>query len=206
MDKHGKPSQSTPSAIPQLAQPGAGLPLFEKIFARYFIVNRLPYKMTWEDTNALFQREGKRILEIFQGLSDDKKTNPILIDRIQGIEDSSRFWSPTMVVEHLIIVGTGMSEAIQMLSKGQHPTFVADVAKVKPTTNLAPEIAEKSFLEFLENTQVAMQNLVSDRESKITFKHPWFGGLTARQWHWLMAAHQRIHRKQLQLIVSNFET
>ena len=42
---------------------------------------------------------------------------------------------------------------------------------------------------------------VGDRASRLRHRHPWFGQLTARQWHWLAGAHQGLHGRQVRRIV-----
>lgn len=46
---------------------------------------------------------------------EDHGAIPVLIDRVVGIEDSSRYWSVFMVLDHLRIVDEGMTQIIQAL-------------------------------------------------------------------------------------------
>jgi len=42
---------------------------------------------------------------------------------------------------------------------------------------------------------------VEDRQSPATLRHPWFGRMTAHQWHWLMTQHQALHLRQIRQII-----
>lgn len=119
------------------------------------------------------------------------------------MEDSSRYWSAAMVLEHLIIVGSLMSEAVVLLSRGVAPDSSLGIADVKPLGGVSHDQSLALFTEFLATTAHRMTVDVLDRESKKCLVHPWFGPLDLRQWHWLMAAHQRVHRKQLEAIRDN---
>jgi hypothetical protein len=194
-------SEPPPTPAPRLAKPGAGLPFFELLVARYFLLPRAFRKMTWEQADATFQKQGRILVELTQNLSAGQLQKPVLIDRIAGIEDSSRFWSPGMVLEHLIIVGSGMMRGIVELSRGVVPAVKPDVAAVKPTGTYGAS-AVGVFQSFLAQYADTVNREVADRNSRTTLRHPWFGEMNAHQWHCLAALHQGIHRKQVQKILA----
>lgn len=176
------------------------MPPFEAWISRHVLFPLAGLLLSWDRALMLFQSEGRAILEMARPLSPETLTKPVLIDRIRGIEDSSRFWSPAMVLEHLIIVGRQICGGIILLSHGRKPEGKADTAAVKPTGSHGPEIVDDyaAFLdEFLD--RIARQS--GDRASTTTFPHPWFGELTAAKWVTLAAVHQRIHRRQLEKIL-----
>lgn len=185
---------------PKLDKPGAGLPFLEAFVAKYFLLPRAYRRITWEKADAMFQKQGRILVDLTQNLSADRLQQPVLIERIAGIEDSSRFWSPGMVLEHLIIVGSHMMRAIVELSRGMVPTGKVDVAAVKPKGAYAAG-AVGVFQSFLAQYADTMNREVVDRNSKTTLAHPWFGEMNAHQWHCLAALHQGIHRKQMQRIL-----
>ncbi len=189
------------SIAPKLGKPGAGLPFFEAFVARYFLLPRAYRRISWDQADAMFQRQGRLLVELTQNLSADQLQKPVLINRIAGIEDSSRFWSPGMVLEHLIIVGTSMMRGIVDLSRGIVPAVKPDVAAVKPKGSYAAG-AVGVFQSFLAQYADTMNREVVDRNSSTTLAHPWFGGMNAHQWHCLAALHQGIHRKQMQKILA----
>jgi hypothetical protein len=189
--------------MPELQKPGAGLPFFEWLVSKYWIVNRLPYKISWDETQAFFERESQKSIEIFESIPLVLREKRILIDRIPGIEDSSRYWSSVMVLEHLVIVGSLMSEGMVLLSRGIAPESSVGIADVKPLGGTSSEQVLALFKDFLVTTSHRMAAEIQNRESKIKLAHPWFGPMDIHQWHWLMAAHHRIHRKQLEAIRDN---
>jgi hypothetical protein len=190
---------STPP--PKLAKPGAGLPFFELLIARYFLLPNAFSRLNWEHADAVFQKQGRILVELTQNLSAGQLQKPVLIDRIAGIEDSSRYWSPGMVLEHLIIVGSSMMRGIVELSRGIVPAVKPDVAAVKPTGCYGAG-AVGVYQSFLAQYADTVNREVEDRNSKTTLRHPWFGELNAHQWHCLAALHQGVHRKQVQKILA----
>ena len=118
-----------------------------------------------------------------------------------GIEDSSRYWSAAMVLEHLIEVGSRIAVGIVELTQGNPVTVKVDIADVKPKGGKGVQIIE-DFQQFVGDYASMISKDVGDRQCKARHPHPWFGELTAHQWACLGAVHQTIHRKQLERIVA----
>lgn len=190
-------------SAPKLQKPGAGLPFLEWFVSKYWVVNRLPFKMTWDEAQIFFEREGQKTIAAFESIPKLLREKKILIDRVAGMEDSSRYWSAAMVLEHLAIVGPMMAEGIVLLSKGIQSEVAVGTADVKPLGILSAEQSLLSFKNLLGDFSRRMAEDVADRDSNLKMPHPWFGPINARQWHWLMAAHHRVHRKQLEAILLN---
>jgi len=106
---------------PKLDRPGAGLPFLELFISRYWVLPRAYRRMTWEHADASFQKQGRILVDMARPLSAGQMQRQVLIDRVTGIEDSSRYWSPSMVLEHLIIVGSQVMRGIVELSRGNVP-------------------------------------------------------------------------------------
>lgn len=191
----------TDPSMPRLAAPGAGLPFLQRIVLRYFVFPRYSRKMTWEGSQKFFEKEGRKILEIAGGLRPEAFNRRVLIKPTPGIEDSSRFWSVAMVLEHLVIVGSQIADGVVQLTHGQIPDKKADTATVKPFENAPAAVILPRYQGFLQDFARRTTEEVRDREAKVKFLHPWFGMLDPRQWMALAAVHQRIHRKQAEAIV-----
>src|SRR5437868_5532272 len=104
---------------PVLEKPGAGLPFYERLVIQLYYVGLKYPRMKWETAVADFEAQTARIVQRLEPLTTEQAATRILVKRIPGIEDSSRFWSPAMVAEHLVIVATGMSQVIILLSQGR---------------------------------------------------------------------------------------
>jgi hypothetical protein len=127
-------------------------------------------------------------------------TKPVLIKRLPGLEDSSRYWSMLMTVDHLRIVNDQINGVIVSLCAGQLPAGTASTAAVKPSQQVDVSIIaafETSCADF-EKT-VAVQ---SDLKTTLTFPHPWFGLMDASSWHFMAGFHMQLHRKQMELILA----
>jgi hypothetical protein len=132
-------------------------------------------------------------------LSPDAFRTRVLIRPLWGIEDSSRYWSAEMVLEHLIEVGARIATAIVELSHGEKPG--ADGADGSPGGGRGPGLLQ-DYRAFLSDYADTLCEDVGDRASKLTHPHPWFGELSAHRWACLAAFHQAVHRRQLQAIVA----
>ena len=186
------------STEPTLASPGAGLPLHEQLLIKFFILPRLSRKLSREEAIALFDAEGREALTLAQGLSEENLVRPVLIDRVRGIEDSSRNWSVVMTLHHLIIVGAGIKQAIQLLNRGTVPNRETRIQDVKPDPNTGPEILRK-FEDWLDQHPEGLKNLPWPQDVKHV--HPWFGPMNADVWLRLNAVHNGLHRKQIEKII-----
>lgn len=185
---------------PKLAAPGAGLPWWQLLLLRYFVFPRYSKKMTWESSQAFFEREGQKILRIARTLKPEDLIKRVLVKPMVGIEDSSRYWSVAMVMEHLTIVGDQIADGVVQISKGRRPEKKADVAAVKPGGDIPADKAVERYQGFMGLFLKKTSDPAINRSSSEKFLHPWFGPLDARQWMALSAVHQQIHRKQAEAI------
>ncbi|MEM1157941.1 MAG: hypothetical protein AAF649_06415 [Verrucomicrobiota bacterium] len=192
-------------STPELEAPGAGLPLLQGFLARHIIFPVFCGYQSWNRSELVYKQESDLILNDCVHLHPEDLTKPILIDRIMGIEDSSRYWSVSMTLEHLMIVGEAVRTTIISLSRGYAPDFVADTAAVKPVGKYGHEVIEL-FRGFVDDYVWKIQEKAEDRNSATTFEHPWFGPLTAYQWVVMGAMHQRIHRRQIERICAGLES
>ncbi len=189
---------------PQLQAPGKGLPLFEGLLVRWVTGPLLPRMMSWEKTAAVFQKENVRILAMAESLRPEQLTERVLVPPQQGLEDSSRHWSAIMVLEHLLITHGAMKQFVVALSHGKAIDVVADVAKVKPTGEPAPEHVLADFKKMTAEIMTDIDGAVGDRKAKALHLHPWLGPLNAHGWRCLMAVHSSVHRRQMRNIVKTF--
>src|SRR5687768_11192069 len=100
---------------PRLEPPGAGLPGIELLIAKaIFTVRR------WTGTpaafTAQFEREQRAIAGLYAGRDEARLARQVLIPRLPGLEDSSRFWSVYMTLEHLRIVNEAITQVIGALA------------------------------------------------------------------------------------------
>ncbi|MBS1986070.1 MAG: DinB family protein [Bdellovibrionales bacterium] len=194
------PSQTafTP-AQPKLAPPGAGLPWWEHLIARWYLFPKFCRQSTWESALALFQRETTRIDDLVAHTPGDQFTSPILVTGVRGIEDSSRYWSVALTLEHLIIVTRQFTQVVVDLGEGRIPNGKASTAAVKPQganpTSLLVDF-DRASADFHRRALSEVKN----RQSPTTFAHPWFGQLTAYKWVCIAAMHHGIHRRQIEAI------
>ena len=183
-----------------LQPPGAGLPWGELLLARYVLFPLAIRKLDWARAGALFQREGEKVLARFDALSADRRTERVLVPRLRGMEDSSRYWSAAMTVEHLNIVGRAFLDVIASLRAGIVPSRKGSTADVKPRGEETAAETRAKFVQLLADTAAA------DRLPPLLpgvgprYAHPWFGPLEAHRWHVLGGIHQGIHRQQLEAI------
>jgi hypothetical protein len=189
------------TGTPALQPPGAGLPWWELLTAKYLYFPHVCRNLTWAAAGALFQVEGAKILAIWDGLPAEKLTERVLVRRLTGLEDSSRHWSAAMTVEHLNIVGAGIRRTIGSLRQGSIPAKVARVEDVKPKGEADPAEVRAEFVGLLEESAAAEKSEPPiPRGQGPRYNHPWFGPINAHQWHCLLGIHQGLHRKQLEAI------
>ena len=185
--------------LPELDRPGAGLPLHEHFIARVlFSFSRA--LMSREQANARFQRERSAIRELVSGCDPETGAERILIHRVRGLEDSSRYWSVWMTLDHLRIVNEAMARVIRALTGGIVPEGQASTAAVKPSPAASVDVIPA--YEQACDALLASAAEARDLRTPLRYAHPWFGPLDAAGWHLLAGGHMRIHRVQIERILA----
>lgn len=192
----------SPSTPPKLAAPGAGLPKPERFIANLRIRWNAA-RTTREQAAANFAAEQAAILDLLKDHDAATLSQQVLIKRLRGLEDSSRFWSLLMVVDHLRIVNREITGVIASLGAGRIPSGEASTAAVKPSTTVTQDV----IVEFNKGCGqfAAIVAALPDLKTTVQFPHPWFGPMDAATWHFMAGFHMRLHRRQMQLILAGME-
>lgn len=195
-----KQNASSDPQVPKLAPPGAGVPFLQKLGMKYFIKPFIAAKTPWEVSEKNFRRVNEKILAEIKDLTDTQLSTRVLVPPQTGLEDSSRYWSISMALEHLVIVSSEMARLVPLLSKGLIPEGKADTAAVKPHGEMSTQESLKQFKKFITTDFEKLNSSIENRDSKTRFLHPWFGEMTAKEWYWLLPMHHGLHLKQIREI------
>jgi hypothetical protein len=183
---------------PKLAPPGAGLPKPELYLARILFAWQR-WTGNRDAFTRQFQKEREAIRNLTRACDAEAGARRVLISRPPGLEDSSRYWSVWMTLDHLRVMHHSINQVIEALARGIVLDRKASTAAVKPsplaTNAVVPEF-EKSC-DTLLATVAAADNLKTVKR----FAHPWFGPLDAAAWHALAAMHIGLHRVQIERIL-----
>lgn len=185
---------------PRLAPPGAGLPFPESWLVRLLGRFALRRRYTWESALDDIEATAERLIARFSALSPEAQATPVLVDRLRMLEDSSRYWSPAMVLEHLNVTGSLMLMLALRLSHGKTSAEKVSTAAVKPTGR-PPEEVLGAFAKLHRGTRERLRDGAGPQREGPAHEHPWFGRLHATDWLRLMAAHMRLHERQLEAIL-----
>lgn len=161
------------------------------------------FRFDREKLTQLFVQERSEIIELVDRASEEHAFQPVLIDRIRGIEDSSRCWSVYMTIDHLRIVNQSIAAVIGLLTQGSVPKNKVSVAAAKPSAD-----ADVSVVEEFEDVCDEYLKVVRSQDSLRTQQkhlHPWIGAMNALDWHALASKHMSIHRTQIEHILRSFE-
>ncbi|MCW1915335.1 DinB family protein [Luteolibacter sp. GHJ8] len=183
-----------------LEKPGAGLPEAERRVVRMGLVR---YAASHDRDAALadFLSGAGAILELVTGLDEARLRRRVLVERVPGMEDSSRYWSPGMIVQHLAIVDRGVLMLVHGLLVGKLPGQSRGPADVKPSPDAGPE-----SLDLFRDTTASWAKFLGKAESlcgTIQHPHPWFGPLDAHHWFCVAVQHHEIHRMQLEAVLAS---
>ncbi len=183
----------------QLGTPGAGLPpaelyLIKPLFGTFCLLHSKRGVLNH------FTREADLLIGLASSIDIKNAKHRVLIKRVPGIEDSSRYWSVFMVLEHLSIVNNGIIRIIKALTEEQIFTEKVRIEDVKPHESADAE--QMSAFNYSVTSYVDLISSVSSLRSKSRHPHPWFGSLNAHGWHCLAAVHQTVHRHQLNRILA----
>lgn len=181
-----------------LAPPGAGIPRVERFLIGSGI--RLAARFIAKDRlTALFHEEAMRAIQLAELLSEENGRRRVLIPRLLGIEDSSRAWSVFMVLEHLVIVNSAIAAALPRLYSGRGFSAQVQIEDVKPVPEAGPE--QMQDLVRVVDRYTHMVEKLGNLRAGISHLHPWFGPLSAAQWHALATVHNSTHRRHIERII-----
>ncbi len=181
-----------------LQPPGAGLPAFEQAWLRIFF--RVACSMISRNIGLRwFKFESEKILALARRVPEGTGAIPMLIGRIVGIEDSSRNWSAYMVLNHLRIVNEGIAQIVESLTKDRAFAQEVRIQDVKPSPDSGPETVER-FIRAVSSYESVVTRL-GTLGRQLRHAHPWFGPMTAHDWHCLAAIHSWVHRRQITRVV-----
>jgi hypothetical protein len=184
---------------PDLAPPGAGLPAPERWISSAFL-QTLRALLSKDALSRWLRRETEAALALAASLPDSQAGEPVLLPRVTGLEDSSRCWSANMVLQHLVIVATGIRQLAEALADGTAFGRELRIAEVKPEPGAGAE--QQGLLRVAVDDYVRLIDSLGDLRTTLRHAHPWFGELDLRGWHALAAMHTMAHRRQLQRIVA----
>jgi DinB superfamily len=192
--------ENTPNAAPRLAPPGAGIPTIERLIGgAIFAFNR--WRGTRERFAARFERERDAIAGQYRDREERLLKERVLIPRLRGLEDSSRFWSVWMTLDHLRIVNGQITQVIEALTQGRIPEGRTSTAAVKPSPDVGSEVPG-AYEESCDRL-VAFAASCPTLRTTVRYAHPWFGPLDGAGWHAMAAMHMGIHRAQIVRILAD---
>ncbi len=194
--------------LPKLQAPGAGLPFAQRLAIQFWFGPIVSKRTPLSECRKSFEILTAKTIDRYQSINPISRETKVLVSPIMGLEDSSRYWSANDVLEHVLIVTKMMETVILTLASGRKLNAVADVAKVKPKGDRAPDPL-KQFSDYMTPLMQTFEEKLSapgmNILSPLTFRHPWFGEITARQWYWLTGQHLGIHYTQIKKIATHLK-
>lgn len=195
---------TNPSA--RLAPPGSGIPLYQRLAAKFVVVPLWRARLPWEGVAPRMRAQADELDAI---AAEARRRGPgatrtrVLIPPTRGLEDDSRYWSLAMVADHLARVNRAAAGVIAALTgPGEAPrppeTRIVDY-KPDPASDDAAFAAVRASIDAVAR---ALAEGEPRRGSRATHAHPWFGPLDVRTWAVFPAMHQALHLAQARRIAS----
>lgn len=180
-------------------EPGAGLPLLEGFFLRYVAALPIFLFSPQAVSSRRFQTLAQKLVVILESIPPDCFHTIVTTKRPFALEYSSTSWSLAMVLEHLILVGNVINVVLQGLIQDTPPQILVSTATVKPTGQIEAPI--ESFKKYAANYLAFVERYDLAKAKKTRHLHPWFGQLTALQWHTFTYLHLWVHIRQVKMIM-----
>jgi len=166
---------------------------------RCFGRGMLRARFSWVSAQAAIARVSSRLAKEAIALDDATLAHRVLIQRLRGLEDSSRYWSPEMVLEHLVITGEMFTDYVVALSHGRPIADKRGIADIKPHGGQGRAVVRR-FVAVHEAIPGRLAAEAGPRRTGPSHAHPWFGNLTATEWLGLTALHLQLHESQWRAI------
>jgi hypothetical protein len=150
-----------------------------------------------------FRRDALQARTLAQGISEEQGRLQVRIPRFPGIEEASRDWSVYMTLDHLVMVNTAIMVLLHAMCSDHNHGAEIRMEDVRPHADAgrdripALEAAVERYTDVVER--------LGTLRSRERHTHPWFGPLTARQWHAVAAIHNRTHRAQIEKIIRRLQ-
>ena len=186
--------------IEGLGKAGAGLSKGRAYFLKHFGFPFVNSVISWERALDIFESEGKKMIHLAQSVSNEKLNERVLVSHLFGLEDNSRYYSVSMVLKHVLIVGTALQNRVPLLSQGKQLEQEVKIEDYKPYEEIGVEIIDE-YEYFLHGFVETMKTEVEDIYLENRHEHPWFGNLKAKEWAVMGAIHQIVHRRQMESII-----
>ncbi len=193
-------AEDSKQLIPTLERAGAGISNPKRLFATYMMFPLLDTTISWERAWDIYDSEGQKILQLASALDNESLFKRVLVPKLFGLEDNSRYYSVAMVLQHLLSVGEALQKRIPPLSHGKKLDGHVAIEDVKPYTHIDETIVTQ-FADFLQGYRSNMEKNLGDIHIDNTSEHPWFGAFNPKQWSILGMVHQIIHRRQIEAII-----
>jgi len=186
--------------VKDLGKAGGGLSSGRAFFLKYLGFPLLNSIISWDRALDIFEKEGEKVLSLARFMEKDKLFERVLVPKLFGLEDNSRYYSVAMVLEHLVVVGTALQNRIPSLSQGKSLDKEIKIEDYKPYMEIDNTIINQYEI-FLHSFRKEVEEKVDNIFLENRHEHPWFGELKAKDWSVMGAIHQIVHRRQIEAII-----
>ncbi len=193
-------TQDSQELIEGLGEAGGGLSSGRAFFLRHLGFPFLNSIVSWEHALDIFEKEGEKVLSLARSMEKDKLFERVLVPKLFGLEDNSRYYSVAMVLEHLLVVGNALQNRIPMLSQGKSLDKEIKIEDYKPYMEIDDMIIDQ-YENFLHGFRKEVEENIDNVYLENRHEHPWFGELKAKDWSVMGAIHQVVHRRQIEAII-----
>jgi hypothetical protein len=202
MTQDNKDSQEI---IDTLGKSGEGISKFKIFSVKHIFFPILNRFISWDKAWDIFDTEGQKIIELSKQIEKDDLFKRVLVPKLFGLEDNSRYYSVGMTIEHLLIVASALQVRVPLLSRGKKLKNDVTIKSVKPYKEIDEDIVEQ-FEDFLNTYREKLERNVDDINIDNTSSHPWFGEFNPKQWSILAMIHQIIHKRQIKAIIKGLNS
>jgi hypothetical protein len=179
------------------------VPWWQRLGGKYVLLPAFGFRLTWDGSAELLERQGRQLIDMAGDREEARLTERVLVPPQIGLEDSSRYYSYAMVLEHLTITGLGVARIVSELTHLRPPSGAVRTAALKPAGGLSLEETVAGYEAMLGEFRRLTIDEAGDRGTPLRFEHPWFGALPAGRWMHFAPFHQTIHLKQARRILAS---
>jgi hypothetical protein len=191
--------------ITDLDKAGEGIFTVKVFFAKHLLFPLLNSVLSWDKAWDMYEVEGQKIIALCEHLNEESLFERVLVPKLFGLEDNSRYYSVAMTLEHLLMVGMALQVRILLLSRGKKVQNHVKIEDVKPYKKIDSQVLE-NFKDFLTNYREKLNKNIENIHIDNTSQHPWFGAFNPKQWSILALVHQIVHRREIEAIVKGLKS
>lgn len=178
---------------------------YQTAILRHLVAPTVARRADIFENRRTFEAVNRRMIELLHLIPHEEWEERVLVGHQFGLDEHSRFFSPIMVIDHVLFAGKTIRAIVHELAQGIVVDHIIQSPFAFPQSRISHAELLTLFSDYTETCMADLEPLVLKADCETTIDHPWYGPFNMKQWHWLLAGHSMIHYRQLKNIKEHLD-